>query len=135
MSVGRPETRPSKGGSDMINLQDQYFTKMMDIRTSKNQNGIRSFSQGHNVRKRKPLSASYFGLESLVLLLCLTASLLILPLILPPLPPPPSMLLLVPICILAVLIMLAFTPLYVHANGSSETTLTTPSSFSQRTKI
>ncbi|GAB2294206.1 hypothetical protein Dimus_028424 [Dionaea muscipula] len=58
--------------------------------------------------------AGYFSLESLILLMCLTASLLILPLILPPLPPPPSMLLLLPIGILAVLAVLAFMPCKVR---------------------
>ncbi|VFR00201.1 unnamed protein product [Cuscuta campestris] len=57
---------------------------------------------------------SYFGPESLFLLLCLTASLLLLPLVLPPLPPPPLMLLFVPICILAVLMILAFMPCNVR---------------------
>lgn len=55
-------------------------------------------------------SKSYFSLESLLVLICLTASLVILPLILPPLPPPPLMLLLLPIGILAVLMILAFMP-------------------------
>ncbi|KAE8684779.1 hypothetical protein F3Y22_tig00111105pilonHSYRG00413 [Hibiscus syriacus] len=59
---------------------------------------------------RKSLQERYFGLESLILLTCLTASLLILPLILPPLPPPPFMLLLLPIAILNVLMLLAFVP-------------------------
>lgn len=69
----------------------------------------RSLSHG-KWSNRRLLAASYFGLESLLLLVCLTASLLILPLILPPLPPPPFMLLLLPIGILAVLMVLAFTP-------------------------
>lgn len=67
----------------------------------------RSFTQGHG---KKMLSKSYFSLESIILLLGLTASLLLLPLILPPLPPPPFMLLLVPIFILVVLMILAFMP-------------------------
>ncbi|KAG5144321.1 hypothetical protein AAZX31_07G254600 [Glycine max] len=54
--------------------------------------------------------ASYFSFESLLLLSCLTASLLILPLLLPPLPPPPFLLLLLPIAILLVLIISAFMP-------------------------
>ncbi|KAK4801671.1 hypothetical protein SAY86_022158 [Trapa natans] len=56
------------------------------------------------------LPASYFTLESLFLLVCLTASLLILPLVLPPLPPPPFMLLLIPIGILGLLMVLALMP-------------------------
>lgn len=49
------------------------------------------------VNSRKTFPLSYFSVESLLVLLCLTASLLLLPLLLPPLPPPPFMLLLVPI--------------------------------------
>ncbi|KAF8041704.1 hypothetical protein BT93_A0338 [Corymbia citriodora subsp. variegata] len=60
--------------------------------------------------KRLFLASGYFSLESLYLLICLTVSLLILPLILPPLPPPPFMLLLLPIGILVVLMILAFMP-------------------------
>ncbi|KAG6422907.1 hypothetical protein SASPL_113289 [Salvia splendens] len=53
----------------------------------------------------------YFTLESVVLLACLTVSLLILPLVLPPLPPPPFLLLLLlPIFILGLLMFLAFMP-------------------------
>lgn len=39
----------------------------------------------------------------------LTVSLLVLPLVLPPLPPPPLMLLLVPVLLLILLVFLAFT--------------------------
>ncbi|KAF2609060.1 hypothetical protein F2Q68_00045135 [Brassica cretica] len=56
------------------------------------------------------IPANYFSLESLVILVGLTASLLILPLVLPPLPPPPFMLLLIPIGIMVLLIVLAFMP-------------------------
>lgn len=70
-----------------------------------------------NSRKSFPLS--YFSVESLLVLLCLTASLLLLPLILPPLPPPPFMLLLVPIGILLVLLILAFMPSDVRDIASS----------------
>lgn len=67
-------------------------------------------SLSHNKNGRRLLPASYFSLESLFLLIGLTASLLILPLILPPLPPPPFMLLLLPIGIMGVLMVLAFMP-------------------------
>ncbi|KAI8537125.1 hypothetical protein RHMOL_Rhmol09G0001300 [Rhododendron molle] len=67
----------------------------------------RSYSQ---VNSRRIIRSSCYGLESLLVLVCLTASLLLLPLILPPLPPPPLMLLLLPIGILAVLVILAFRP-------------------------
>ncbi|KAL1189568.1 Protein AUXIN-REGULATED GENE INVOLVED IN ORGAN SIZE [Cardamine amara subsp. amara] len=66
----------------------------------------RSFSS----QKRLMIPANSFSLESLVLLVGLTASLLILPLVLPPLPPPPFMLLLIPIGIMVLLMVLAFMP-------------------------
>ncbi|CAA0839323.1 Unknown protein [Striga hermonthica] len=65
----------------------------------------RSLSQGHGKKMFR-----YFTNESLLLLVCLTVSLIILPLVLPPLPPPPLMLLSVPIFILALLMVLAFMP-------------------------
>ncbi|XP_073307205.1 protein AUXIN-REGULATED GENE INVOLVED IN ORGAN SIZE-like [Primulina huaijiensis] len=89
----------SKG---FINLQDPYLNSII-----KNQapNPLRKSSNQYGTRMSR-----YFTLKPLFLLVCLTASLLILPLILPPLPPPPFMLLLLPICILAVLMVLAFMP-------------------------
>ncbi|KAI7980680.1 hypothetical protein LOK49_Contig120G00002 [Camellia lanceoleosa] len=51
-----------------------------------------------------------FSLRSLMVMAVLTVSLLVLPVVLPPLPPPPLMLLLIPVFIMAVLILLAFTP-------------------------
>uniref|UniRef100_A0A5B7BPH2 ARGOS-like protein n=1 Tax=Davidia involucrata TaxID=16924 RepID=A0A5B7BPH2_DAVIN len=123
MSVELPkrQLRLSKG---LINLQqDNYGGGIMDSRTKnsapfsktnptplaegKKIDYHRSYSLGHG---RRMFPASYFSLESLLLLIFLTASLLILPLILPPLPPPPFMLLLLPIGILAVLMILAFMP-------------------------
>ncbi|URE09427.1 auxin-regulated protein involved in organ size [Musa troglodytarum] len=59
---------------------------------------------------RKAFSSKYFSAESLLVLLCLTASLLILPVILPTLPPPPLAVLLLPIGILVLLMILAFMP-------------------------
>lgn len=73
--------------------------------------------QSVNVRKSFP--ANYFSVESFLVLLCLTVSLLILPLILPPLPPPPTLLLLLPIGLLAVLVVLAFMPSDVRNIASS----------------
>ncbi|XP_020249873.1 protein AUXIN-REGULATED GENE INVOLVED IN ORGAN SIZE-like [Asparagus officinalis] len=61
----------------------------------------------------------YFSLQSFLVLLCITASLVILPLILPPLPPPPFMLLLLPIGIFVVLLILAFMPSDVRDITSS----------------
>ncbi|KAF8113885.1 hypothetical protein N665_0045s0123 [Sinapis alba] len=60
--------------------------------------------------QRRLISTSYFSLESVVVLVGLTASLLFLPLILPPLPPPPFMLLLIPIGIMFLLMVLALMP-------------------------
>ncbi|CAL9754023.1 unnamed protein product [Musa acuminata subsp. burmannicoides] len=62
------------------------------------------------VNGSKALDSSYFTAEFFLVLVCLTASLLVLPLVLPALPPPPSSLLFVPIGILLVLLVLAFMP-------------------------
>ncbi|ERN18453.1 hypothetical protein AMTRI_Chr01g104910 [Amborella trichopoda] len=63
--------------------------------------GVLSSSKGRMVR--------YFSLGSMVVLLGLTASLVVLPLVLPPLPPPPFMLLLLPVGILMVLLFFALS--------------------------
>lgn len=82
-------------------------------------NGSPLIMEGKRIEYRRSLSlqgkrvfcANYLSFEGLFLLVCLTASLLLLPIILPPLPPPPFMLLLLlPICILALLLILAFMP-------------------------
>lgn len=98
-------------------VRDEYLRRKVDRKTAKNPTLARkssipkklerslSFSQGHGGRMGR-----YFTHESLFVLVCLTASLLILPLILPPLPPPPFMLLMIPICILGLLMILAFNP-------------------------
>ncbi|GMH08740.1 hypothetical protein Nepgr_010580 [Nepenthes gracilis] len=110
------DLRPSKG---LIDTQNSCPNKiiLMDVRMTKD--AAPTVAEGRKmdhprlssqVNGRKSLRASYFGLVSLLLLICLTALLLILPLILPPLPPPPLMLLLFPICILALLMILAFMP-------------------------
>ena len=121
--------RLSKG---LIYLQDHSTScSIMDVRTRKVSAATLvegkkvEYPQNHHQGKkiefqrtlshgkgsgRRLLPANYFSLESLLLLVCLTVSLLILPLILPPLPPPPFMLLLLPIGILAVLMVLAFMP-------------------------
>lgn len=87
----------------------------MEVRTMREPDSShqRSFSssQRHHGPRKIFKASSYFSSESLVLLIALTASLLLLPLILPPLPPPPLMLLvMLPICILGVLMILAFMP-------------------------
>lgn len=132
MSVEQPvaESRPSEG--PLINLQDQYLgSGIMEGRGRRSSAPLQierknpiPLAEGKKMEcNRSPLSrensrrlipASYFSLESLLLLICLTASLVILPLILPPLPPPPFMLLLLPIGILAVLMILAFMPYNVR---------------------
>lgn len=107
----------------IINLQDRS-SSIMDVRarritannhrsppnTSAEKKKIeynRSLSQGST---RRLLTTSHFSLASLLLLMCITASLLILPLVLAPLPPPSFMLLLLPIGILVLLIIFAFMP-------------------------
>ncbi|CAN4095618.1 unnamed protein product [Withania somnifera] len=89
-----------------LRSSSKYFNNIMEGKKIMEYNN-RSFTQGHS---KKMLSMSYFSIESIILLLGLTASLLLLPLILPPLPPPPFMLMLVPIFILVVLMILAFMP-------------------------
>lgn len=83
---------------EMRNVEDEYY---FDVRRGRNgtKGGIQ-LECGGKMRR----------LESVLLLVCLTASLLILPLVLPPLPPPPLLLLLLPICILALLMLFAFMP-------------------------
>lgn len=124
------EKRGVPNRDDFLNLQQrtQHHCYFMDGTTSNNSNYssdstnrisyyaaaaaqhrrkieyTRSLSQG-SPRRLVP-AASYLGV-----LLCLAASLLILPLVLPPLPPPPLMLLLLlPIGILGMLMVLAFMP-------------------------
>ncbi|CAH8308348.1 unnamed protein product [Eruca vesicaria subsp. sativa] len=67
-------------------------------------------SRTFSLQKTLMIPASYYSLGSLVVLVGLTASLLILPLVLPPLPPPPFMLLLIPLGIMVLLVVLAFMP-------------------------
>ncbi|KAL2529858.1 ARGOS-like protein [Forsythia ovata] len=100
MSVEHPESRLAlpKG---LISIMDVTRAKHPTIL---NKNGT-PLLQVHRKRMFR-----YFTLESLLLLVCLTASLLFLPLVLPPLPPPPFMVLLVPICLLVLLMILAFMP-------------------------
>ncbi|CAN6485979.1 unnamed protein product [Victoria cruziana] len=66
------------------------------------------------MKDKKAWMFRYFGSGSFMILLGLTASLVLLPLVLPPLPPPPLMLLLVPVAILAVLLFLALAPSHVN---------------------
>ncbi|XP_050238016.1 protein AUXIN-REGULATED GENE INVOLVED IN ORGAN SIZE-like [Mercurialis annua] len=111
------DSRISRNG--IINLQDHYSRNIMDHVRSRNTStqAQSSSSSSYTYRSEKKkimeyqrsvsqgrriLPSSYFSLESLLLLICLTASLLILPLILPPLPPPPFLLLLLPIAIMVV---------------------------------
>ncbi|KAL0551652.1 hypothetical protein IC582_010741 [Cucumis melo] len=91
----------SNFGSDSTNTITYYAAAAQDRRKVEY---LRSPSQG--TPRRLVPAASYLGV-----LLCLAASLLILPLVLPPLPPPPLMLLLLlPIGILGMLMVLAFMP-------------------------
>jgi len=72
----------------------------------------RSFSPSS--KKQQASSNGYFSIESMLVLVGLTASLLILPLMLPTLPPPPLMFLVVPVGILALLLVIAFMPYNVR---------------------
>ncbi|XP_066337908.1 protein AUXIN-REGULATED GENE INVOLVED IN ORGAN SIZE-like [Miscanthus floridulus] len=68
---------------------------------------------------KKVIASTYFSIGAFLLLACLTVSLLILPLVLPPLPPPPSLLLWLPVCLLILLIVLAFMPTDVRSMAAS----------------
>ncbi|KAL0862145.1 hypothetical protein Bca101_041263 [Brassica carinata] len=78
---------------------------------------IRTLSSSQSSKPKKLITSSYFSLESVLVLVGLTASLLILPLILPPLPPPPFMLLLIPIGIMFLLMVLALMPSSCSSNA------------------
>nr|XP_009804053.1 PREDICTED: protein AUXIN-REGULATED GENE INVOLVED IN ORGAN SIZE-like [Nicotiana sylvestris] len=94
------------------------LSNIMDVKTVSNSNYEFPRKNGNTLDYRRLFSQgqygkriSYFSLVSLFFLLCLTASLLLLPLILPPLPAPPHfMLLLLPIFIMVLLMILAFMP-------------------------
>ncbi|CAH8383772.1 unnamed protein product [Eruca vesicaria subsp. sativa] len=90
--------------------QAQMMSKQEYFRTLSSQNS-----------QRKLITSSYFSLESMVVLVGLTASLLFLPLILPPLPPPPFMLLLIPIVIMVLLMVLALMPSSSNAKHVTST--------------
>ncbi|ESQ44094.1 hypothetical protein EUTSA_v10006308mg [Eutrema salsugineum] len=110
--------------NDIINIQDRYSNNLvMDVgrnnrknvnfrrpTTTATESNKQELRRTFSSQKRLMIPANYFSLESLVLLVGLTASLLILPLVLPPLPPPPFMLLLIPIGIMVLLVVLAFMP-------------------------
>ncbi|CAH8342117.1 unnamed protein product [Eruca vesicaria subsp. sativa] len=101
--------------NDIINIQERYSNNRKNINFHRPpvtvpENSKYELRRTFSSQKRLMIPANCFGIESLVLLVGLTASLLILPLVLPPLPPPPFMLLLVPIGIMVLLIVLAFMP-------------------------
>jgi hypothetical protein len=68
---------------------------------------------------RKVIASTYLSVGALLVLSCITVSLLVLPLVLPPLPPPPSLLLWLPVCLLVLLAVLAFMPTGVRSMASS----------------
>lgn len=118
MEVRRMNMKMSAHESDGARMVGQGGKKApavaYDNRSASNNNfGGRRVTM---VSKSK-IRSSYFSLESMVVLVGLTASLLILPLILPPLPPPPFMLLLLPIFILAGLVVFAFMPSSSSSTG------------------
>ncbi|CAN4109200.1 unnamed protein product [Withania somnifera] len=53
---------------------------------------------------------NFSSLIAILIMVFLTISLLVLPLVLPPLPPPPLMLLFIPVLLMVLLAFLAFTP-------------------------
>jgi FtsH-binding integral membrane protein len=75
--------------------------------------------QEADLHDRKVIASTYFSIGAFLVLACLTVSLLILPLVLPPLPPPPSLLLWLPVCMLILLVVLAFMPTDVRNMASS----------------
>ncbi|KAF0895260.1 hypothetical protein E2562_008588 [Oryza meyeriana var. granulata] len=80
---------------------------------------LHQHQQQANAADKKVATSNYFSIEAFLVLVFLTMSLLILPLVLPPLPPPPSLLLLLPVCLLILLIVLAFMPTDVRNMASS----------------
>ena len=104
---------------DLVDIQS-YWSSVMEEARARRATFVNKRPQAQGIiNRRKPLPSNYFSVESFLLLLCLTVSLLILPLILPPLPPPPVLLLLLPIGILVVLMILAFMPYDVRDIASS----------------
>ncbi|KAL0739697.1 hypothetical protein Bca4012_081210 [Brassica carinata] len=99
------------------NRKDMTFRGPAQAPMMSKQEYFRTLSSQNSPRRL--ISASYFSIESMVVLVGLTASLLILPLILPPLPPPPFMLLLIPIGIMVLLMVLALMPSSSSSSGSS----------------
>lgn len=53
-----------------------------------------------------------FGVRSTMFMVVVSIGLVVLPLVLPPLPPPPMVLMLVPLFLMSLLLMLAFSPLH-----------------------
>lgn len=94
---------------DFVDIQS-YLSGVMEGRARRPNLMIKRQQSQGIINRRKSFPANYFSVESFLMLLCVTVSLLILPLILPPLPPPPALLLLVPIGMLVVLVVLAFMP-------------------------
>ncbi|KAL0711294.1 hypothetical protein Bca4012_018272 [Brassica carinata] len=91
------------------NRKDMTFRGPTQAQMMSKQEYFQTLSS-QNSPRRLVTTSSYFSLESVVVLVGLTASLLFLPLILPPLPPPPFMLLLIPIGIMVLLMVLALMP-------------------------
>ncbi|KAK3142511.1 hypothetical protein QOZ80_4BG0347470 [Eleusine coracana subsp. coracana] len=99
-----PSTTPS---TDMESCRDGGGSVSTSRTSTSNQLRV------HTDQDEKEHSAGFWAQcfsVPFLLLLGVTASLVILPLVLPPLPPPPSMLMLVPVAMLLVLLVLAFMP-------------------------
>lgn len=104
------------------NRKDMTFRGPTQAPMMSKQEYFRTLSSQNSPRRL--ISSSYFSIESMVVLIGLTASLLILPLILPPLPPPPFMLLLIPIGIMVLLMVLALMPSSSSSSSAKHVTRT-----------
>ncbi|KAG8090894.1 hypothetical protein GUJ93_ZPchr0011g27510 [Zizania palustris] len=112
--------------SDLIRIFRRRKNKNSGARQRRNHLLVRpNASKRHfqqqqaNAADKKVATSNYFSIEAFLVLAFLTMSLLILPLMLPPLPPPPSLLLLLPVCMLILLIVLAFMPTDMRSMASS----------------
>lgn len=94
----------SRNPSTMRNVESTSNTSI-SMRYFESTSG--STNQQIGAEDRNSSFSEYFSFKSLAVLVCITVSLLILPLVLPPLAPPPLVLLLVPIAILVLLLILA----------------------------
>jgi ABC-type transport system involved in cytochrome bd biosynthesis fused ATPase/permease subunit len=96
---------PLKGSFSKKNLIITKSRKASTMRNVESTSGSAANQIG--AEDGRTYFSKYFSIKSLAVLVCITVSLLVLPLVLPPLAPPPLLLLLVPIVIFVVLLVLA----------------------------